>query len=382
MSVRPLLVAGAAGADSCVAAQALAIRCARAGHKTLLVDAHPGPATSALGEDETFSGEEGLEWLGLDPVDTARQAWPAIRGQVRAVLDGVGLEAPALDDVLLLEAATALMRLLELREVCTASRWDIVVVDAGPVGAAVSLLGLPSQVIASIDRLLPVSRRVDRAIRAAGRPDPDPVVTGLPHIGTELRSLAELFDDGCGYLVAPPDLGAEDAVTAGLTGMWLHGLAVQALLVPGLVPDAGHPWLRETASAQRAAVRSLATIAGPAQLVTAAHPGGSASGPHAVQAIVEALDGHDPQGARPPAGPRVRRWETGFELALTLPSVRGDDLTAVRDGDDLVVCAHGHRRVVRLASALRRCIVTGASFRRGELVVRFEPDPQLWAASW
>jgi arsenite-transporting ATPase len=52
-----------------------------------------------------------------------------------------------------------------------------------------------------------------------------------------------------------------------------------------------------------------------------------------------------------------------------------------RTGDELVITVAGHRRVVALPSALRRCAVAGATLVDGRLVVRFEPDPALWPRS-
>ena len=49
---------------------------------------------------------------------------------------------------------------------------------------------------------------------------------------------------------------------------------------------------------------------------------------------------------------------------------------AVRAGDDLVLTVGGHRRVLTLPSALRRCEVAGGEFDGGELRVRFRPRPE------
>jgi len=55
-------------------------------------------------------------------------------------------------------------------------------------------------------------------------------------------------------------------------------------------------------------------------------------------------------------------------------------LTLGRVGDDLIIGSSGMRRRVRLASVLRRCIVTDAQLREGELTVRFRPNPEVWPA--
>jgi len=89
----------------------------------------------------------------------------------------------------------------------------------------------------------------------------------------------------------------------------------------------------------------------------------------------------DPAAALPDNGPElltVARTTDGFELSLALPLARRSELGLVRSGDELVVTVAGHRRVLALPSALRRCTVAGAVLTGGRLVVRFEPDPALW----
>ena len=91
---------------------------------------------------------------------------------------------------------------------------------------------------------------------------------------------------------------------------------------------------------------------------------------------------------RPPPGPLrpVVDRESGsgldavYRLRLDLPQVDSAALSLGRVGDDLIIGVGGMRRRVRLASVLRRCIVTDAALRGTELTVRFRPNPEVWPA--
>jgi arsenite-transporting ATPase len=74
----------------------------------------------------------------------------------------------------------------------------------------------------------------------------------------------------------------------------------------------------------------------------------------------------------------LERTPDGFVLSIALPLARRDDVDLARSGDELVVTVGGHRRVLALPSALKRCTVAGATLVDGRLRVRFEPDPDLW----
>ena len=67
-----------------------------------------------------------------------------------------------------------------------------------------------------------------------------------------------------------------------------------------------------------------------------------------------------------------------YRMRLELPPLDMGALSLGRAGDDLIISVGSLRRRVRLASVLRRCIVTGAALRGSQLTVRFRPDPQVW----
>jgi arsenite-transporting ATPase len=102
---------------------------------------------------------------------------------------------------------------------------------------------------------------------------------------------------------------------------------------------------------------------------------------------LEALGAHlqDPVELLDPVGPRavggapvISRQGEEFELALSLPFARREELDLHRLGDDLVIRLGRDRRVLTLRSGLRRCRVIGARLDGAALRVRFEPDPALW----
>ena len=66
---------------------------------------------------------------------------------------------------------------------------------------------------------------------------------------------------------------------------------------------------------------------------------------------------------------------------IPLPGAIREELDLIRRGDELVITASAFRRIVSLPSALRRCTVSGAGLREGELRVRFAPAPGLWPAA-
>ncbi len=69
---------------------------------------------------------------------------------------------------------------------------------------------------------------------------------------------------------------------------------------------------------------------------------------------------------------------TELTWCLPLPGAVKEGLRLVRRGDELLLTVGPFHRIIRVASALRRCTVSGAALTDGVLRVRFTPDPGLW----
>ncbi len=82
----------------------------------------------------------------------------------------------AAEELTVVPGAEEVLALLELRLHAASGRWDVVVVDCAPTAETLRLLALPEALGWYIDRVLPVERRVVKALRpvltrAAGRAD-------------------------------------------------------------------------------------------------------------------------------------------------------------------------------------------------------------------
>ncbi len=122
------------------------------------------------------------------------------------------------------------------------------------------------------------------------------------------------------------------------------------------------------------------------QLVLVPHVPGEPIGPKALAELIEAVrDGATDLRRRARCDPSSTAesgsgLEAVYRLRLELPQIDSAGLTLGRVDDDLIIGVAGMRRRVRLASVLRRCIVTGAQLRGSELTVRFRPNPEVWPA--
>ncbi|MFF3563116.1 ArsA family ATPase [Streptomyces sp. NPDC002574] len=408
--MRTVLVTGAGGAGRTTVAAATAVTAAAPGRRVLVLSADRGEALArvlgtAVGAGTVPDGSgpsagravsaapvpsvPGL-WAGrIDPAASFRADAIEFQGRVGALLELLGAAPLDPEELTELPGAEPLALLRALRD--TADGWDLVVVDLPPVRAALAALALPEQLRRYLARLLPEQRQAARALRPmlaqlAGVPAPGPwAYEAAARADRELGAAQAVVEDAATTvrLVVEPGAHAAEAVRHARAGLALYGHRLEAVVANRLLPaHSPDPWLAELSGLQRKELRALrAEIAGTG---TSLH-----ELPHL---------GREPRGtedlarlaAEPPApaaeGPAAPPWTTEDRLAaeghflwlLPLPGALRHTVDLVRRGDELVVDAEGHRRVLPLPSALRRCTVEGAALRDGVLQVRFVPDPAVW----
>lgn len=404
---------GKGGVGKSTLAAATAVGYARAGQRVLVVStdqAHSladvfGVPVSPTGgwefsrvfEDAVDAGGGFLDALALDTLALLEIRWQEVAGTFadRFADSNVGDVAP--QELSALPGIQEVLGLYEVSQLSASRRWDHIVVDCASTADAMRMLTLPAAFGLYLERGWPRHRRLAGAADDAG----SAVMVGLvERITTAMEQLGSLLADGSRVgahlvLTAERVVAAEAVRTLGalsLMGMRVDELVVNQILVQDdcyeyrNLPD--HPafdWYAERISEQRAVLDQLAATIGDVELVLVPHLAHEPIGAKALAELLHLVRRRD--GAPPPSPlqPVVDR-ESGsglhavYRLRLELPQVDPADLTLGRVDDDLIIGASGVRRRVRLASVLRRCIVTDARMRGRELTVLFRPNPEVWPA--
>ncbi|MFD3472322.1 ArsA family ATPase [Streptomyces sp. NPDC058682] len=378
-----LLITGPGGAGRTTVAAATALAAARHGRRVLLLSGDVAdPLTDLVGDPAA----PGLRVARVDSGEEFRDELVALQQRGSALLGMVGARPLGAEEITELPGAEEFALLRALRRAAAAPDTDLVVVDMPPLQRAVATLALPAQLRRYLARLLPAERQAARALR--------PVLAqlaGVPMPAQWLYETAARWDEELATvqavveadttelrLVAEPGPAAADALRLGRLGLALQQLPVSALVANRTVPtESTDPWLAGLAAQQQ---KYVAEWAAELPVVSLAHLGRDPRGPQDLELLAAG-------GALVPEAPAPRRaWAVEDRLAedgvlvwvVPLPGAHKSDLDLVRRGDELLLTAGPHRRIVPLPAALRRCTVSGAALVEGELRVRFTPDPGLW----
>lgn len=399
---RVLLFTGKGGVGKTTLAAATAASLAAHGRKALVVSTDPahslGDALDVrLGASPSeVDTADGLFACQIDPRGLVDEAWGELRGHLRTVLAGAGVDELDAEELTVLPGVEELLALAEVRRLASSGPWEVVVVDCGPTAETLRLLSLPEAFAGYLERLFPTHRRVVRGLLAGvagtGTVEKwDATADALSRLAERLDALRGMLADpsSCSVrLVLTPERVVAAETRRTLTALALQGIRVDSVIANRLVPSPGSArgaaatWLRTRRHEQDAV---LAELTGIGEIRTVDHRASEPVGVPALLDVAAQLYGSEdplPGAAVPESLLEVsgsgRGLDARYSLRIALPLADDTELDLARVGDDLALTVDGRRRLVALPSLLRRCIVTGAEMDSGGVTVGFRPDPSLW----
>ena len=402
---------GKGGVGKSTLASATAVRGALDGRRVLAVStdqAHslgdvlgvPVPPGTGAEPVRILTEEDGghLDALALDTLGLLETAWRAAAPVLAARFPASDLNDLAAEELSALPGVQEVLGLQAVAGLAASGRWDYVVVDCASTADALRMLTLPSTFAEYAERCWPRHRRLSAPIEDIRT---TATVALVEIITSGVESLAALLSDhdlvGAHLVLTPERVVAAEAVRT-LGSLALMGIPVAALVVNQVLfqddsfeyrnlPE--HPafdWYAARIAEQQSVLDDLDGTIGDVKLVMIPHLAGEPIGPKALAQLLDEARRRDGSEPPPPLRPIVDR-ESGsgldavYRLRLELPQIDAGALSLGRAGDDLIIGVAGLRRRVRLASVLRRCIVTDAALRGTELTVRFRPNPDVWPAA-
>ncbi|SDP98740.1 ArsA family ATPase [Lentzea jiangxiensis] len=399
---RVLLFTGKGGVGKTTLSAATAASLAAHGRKALVVSTDPAHSLGdALGvrlgaEPSEVDESGGLFACQIDPRGLVDEAWGELRGHLRTVLAGAGVDELDAEELTVLPGVEELLALAEVRRLASSGPWEVVVVDCGPTAETLRLLSLPEAFAGYLERLFPTHRRVVRGLLAGvagtGTVEKwDATADALSRLAERLDALRSMLADSesCSVrLVLTPERVVAAETRRTLTALALQGIRVDSVIANRLVPSPGAArgaaatWLRTRRQEQDAV---LAELTGIGEIRTVDHRAAEPVGVPALLEVAAQLYGDEdplPGAAVPESLLEVsgsgRGLDARYSLRIALPLSDDTDLDLARVDDDLALTVDGRRRLVALPSLLRRCIVIGAEMDSGGVMVEFRPDPSLW----
>jgi len=384
---RILLFTGKGGVGKSTIASGTAALAAAEGRRTLVLSTDPAHSLSdaygvPVGAEPTLVADH----LFVQQVNAQlrfEQSWAEIQGYLLTVLDIVGVDPVAAEELTVIPGAEEVFALLELRHQALSGQYDVIVVDCAPTAETLRLLALPEALGWYMQRLFGFQRRMVRALkpvltRAAGVPMPgDSVFDAVERLHAELDQVREMLSGPSASvrLVLTPERVVLAEARRSFTTLSLFGYRVDGVVANRVFPAAeGDEWRSGWVAAQADVLVDVRHSFEGLPIWRSTYRDQEPVGAEALRAMAEDVYAGD-DALAPASGPgplRVTRHGASALLRLTLPFVTKGEVELARHGDDLVVTVGSYRRLLSLPASLARHRVLGARVEQGELQVRFE----------
>ena len=385
--MRVLLFTGKGGVGKSTVASATAAQAAAAGHRTLVMSTDAAHSLAdaygtAIADGTPTQVAPGLFVQQIDAQRRFEQSWADIQGYLLSVLEVVGVDPVAAEELTVIPGAEEVLALLELREQARSGAWDVIIVDCAPTAETLRLLALPEALGWYMQRILPMQRRLTKALKpvltkAAGVPMPgDTVFDAVERLYRELQEVRTLLagPDASVRLVLTPERVVAAEARRSFTTLSLYGYRVDGVVANRVFPaDGADDWRAGWVVAQDEVLAEVEASFPGLPVWRSVYRPGEPVGVAALRTLADDVyAGSDPLAVPTGPGPfRVTRTAEGAIAHLALPGAARDQVHLGRNGDDLVVTVGSYRRLLTLPASLARLQVQGARVERGELQVRF-----------
>jgi arsenite-transporting ATPase len=388
---RVLLFTGKGGVGKTTAAAATALRCADAGLRTLVLSTDPAHSLAdafdvELGSDPTrivdnLSGQE------LDAQERMEESWGDIQTYLMQVFDWAGLDAIEAEELAVFPGLDEVFSLSDIKTHAASGEWDVLVVDCAPTAETIRFLSLPDILAWYMDRLFPVSRRVNKAVapvlkRMTSLPVADDTVFAASRrFYDRLDGVRELLTDPevtSVRLVVNPERMVIAEARRTYTYLSLFGYRVDAVVANRLLSaDITDRWFERWRELQAEHLATIESSFAPLPILRAELAADELVGLDRLREFGEAVYGDLDAASSLHAGEtlKVTRRAGAYHLTLQLPFAQHDDLEVGRRDDELLIRVGPYRRALLLPDSLRRRMITDATLRQGRLRVVFAGDP-------
>ncbi|MCX7620319.1 MAG: ArsA family ATPase [Acidimicrobiales bacterium] len=385
--VRIILFTGKGGVGKTTVAAATALHAAANGARTLVLSTDPAHSLADVFDAELDTRPRELAprlWgQQLDAQERMEESWGEIRDYLVEVFDWAGVNSIEAEELAVFPGLDEIFALSDIRRFARSDRWDVILVDCAPTAETIRFLSLPDILSWYMDRVFPVSRKVNRVVgpvlsKVTSLPvASDNVFSATRRFYEQLDGVKELLADNrrsTVRLVVNPERMVIAEARRTYTYLSLFGYRVDAVIANRLLPDVvADPWFDRWKQLHAEHLRTIEEAFAPVPVLRAELASDELVGFDALADFASKLFGDlDPAAVLYDDEPMsLDRGPDEFVLTVHLPFADHDDLEVGRCRDELFVRVGPYRRALLLPDSIRHRPVTSAALRDGRLRVTF-----------
>ena len=388
--MRIILYTGKGGVGKTTVAAATALNCAERGYRTLAISTDAAHSLSDSFDISVAAGSVPVEiapklWLQETELSsTVNQQWTTIRQWLSSLLAWRGLKDIVADEIAFLPGMEELANLLYIVNYAANGDYDAIVVDSAPSGETLRLLSFPEVLSWWMKRLFPVQRQVAKALRPVVRPlmnipvPDDDVMDSIQSLFPQIKQMQTMLTDPevtSMRLVMNPEKMVIKQTQRTFTYLNLYGYSTDLVVCNRLIPDSvTDRYFSYWKTNQGQYFREIEERFAPLPVLSLPLLEKEVVGREMLRETARAL-----YGDRDPAGHfyrgkahEIEKADGHYVLSFDFPYNRKEDISLLRNSDELVVQVGRFRRNIILPRTIVDLPVEGAKMEDGKLVVRFK----------
>jgi len=385
--MRIILYTGKGGVGKTTVAAATAFWAARMGHRSLVISTDPAHSLGdafdkPMGPEPTLVAEN-LWGQEINVLEEIRDYWGDIQEYLTVLLASRGIDEIVAEEMAIFPGMEEVCSLLIIRQHAQERRFDCLIVDCAPTGETMRLLSFPDIARWYMEKLFPWERRIVTRVGPVVQPlVPIPLPTDkvyaalevLFHRVDETKMLLSDFQRASVRLVLNPEKMVIKEAQRALTYLNLYGYGTDAVINNRILPEASNKgYFAQWATIQRRYRQMIQEAFAPLPVWEIPFFRTEVVGLSMLEQMARSLfSGRDPTHVFF-SGPvqQLQRRGREYQLRLSLPFLRKEDVELFQRGEEVVVSIGNFRREVILPRALVGLRVTGAKTEEGALVIRF-----------
>lgn len=387
--LRIIIYTGKGGVGKTSVAAATALRCARMGHKTLLMSTDAAHSVSDSLE-VPLSGQitkvtDNLDAIEVDMLYELETRWKEIQKYISDFLLSQGMDGVSSKEMAVLPGMELMSALFYVEDFYNKKEYDIIVLDTAPTGETMRLLTFPEVSEWYTDRLYGMFKNMLRVARLTvgkmlSTPLPsEDLLKDIEILGERMKAVQKILQDPeitSIRLVVNPEKMVINETKRAFTYLCLYNLTVECLVVNRLIPEGGNCYFEEKLVEQGKYMQIINESFSPLKILKAYQLPIELVGLQSLEKLGDMVFGDiDPIVHFSTEKPMDIYSKDGMDIiAIKLPFAMKDKINLYKHSDSLLVEVGQYRRSISLPTTFTKKEPEKAEFKEGRLLIMFKGD--------
>lgn len=385
--MRIILYTGKGGVGKTTVSAATALRAAMLGYKTLVISTDPAHSLAdafdrGLGPQPT-PVTENLWGQEINVLEEMKAHWGEVQSYLVTLFATRGVDEVIAEEMAVFPGLEELCSLLQIRQQGMEGRFDCLIVDCAPTGETMRLLSFPDVARWYMEKLFPWERRIVTTMGPVIQPfvpiplPKDDVYAAIEVLFYQIDGMKAILTDPSHStirLVLNPEKMVIKEAQRALTYLNLYGYVADAVVSNRILPtELQRGYFSEWSEVQKRYRETIRQAFAPLPIWEVPLFNREVVGLPMLEKMAEALFGDkDPTHVYFTGQVQaVKKRGKGYTIRLKLPFAQKEEVSLLKQGEELIVSIGNFRRDIILPRALAALEVKKAWLEDGCLQVQF-----------